>query len=110
VSISFVIEDAAGTEHTVSAPAGTSVMKAAVAAGLGGSSGIAADCGMLSCATCHIIVAPAWWPALQAVGEDEQAMLEMTASPCTATSRLSCQVLLHAGLEGLRLRLPATQY
>ena len=41
---------------------------------------------------------------------DEQAMLEMTATPAEATSRLSCQIELTPTLDGLQVRLPPTQY
>jgi 2Fe-2S ferredoxin len=37
-------------------------------------------------------------------------MLEMTAAPAEATSRLSCQIALHPTLDGLAVRLPRTQY
>ena len=36
--------------------------------------------------------------------------LEMTAAPHEATSRLSCQIVLGAELQGLVARLPDTQY
>jgi 2Fe-2S ferredoxin len=37
-------------------------------------------------------------------------MLEMTAAPAEATSRLSCQIVLTPALDGLVVRLPLTQY
>jgi 2Fe-2S ferredoxin len=41
---------------------------------------------------------------------DEDAMLELTAAPREAGSRLSCQITLDAGLDGLVVRLPSRQY
>jgi 2Fe-2S ferredoxin len=37
-------------------------------------------------------------------------MLEMTAAPRQPTSRLSCQIVLDAALDGLTAGLPETQY
>ncbi len=97
-----------GRVHTVEARPGRSLMKAAVDAGL---DGIAADCGgCLTCATCHVIVAPEWAAKLPPPSADERSMLEMTASPAEPTSRLSCQIELTPALDGLAVRLPATQY
>jgi 2Fe-2S ferredoxin len=87
---------------------GQSLMRAALAAGV---AGIAADCGgVLSCATCHVIVAADWAPRLPPPAADEAAMLEMTAAAREATSRLACQILLQPTLDGLRVRLPDRQY
>jgi 2Fe-2S ferredoxin len=87
---------------------GQSVMEAAVAANV---SGIAADCGgTLTCATCHVIVDAPWADRLPAPGNDEQGMLEFTASPRAPGSRLSCQIVLTPELDGIELRLPASQY
>lgn len=106
--ITVHLQPAEGPLLTVQGRVGRSLMQAAVD---GGVDGIAADCGgCLNCATCHVIVAPAWQGRLPATGADEDAMLEMTASPREAGSRLSCQIKLDAGLDGLSVRLPATQY
>lgn len=81
------------------------------AAGEGGIEGIVAECGgTLSCATCHVIVPPEWITRLPPPGPDELAMLDMTASPREAGSRLSCQLPVTPELHGLTLKLPPTQY
>lgn len=83
-------------------------MQAATHAGV---DAIAADCGgSLICATCHVYVDAAWTDKLPAPSADELAMLEMTAAERTAHSRLSCQIVLTAQLDGLCIALPATQY
>ncbi len=83
-------------------------MEVAVAAGV---SGIAADCGgMLSCATCHVMVAEPFVALLPAADGEERAMLAFTATPATPASRLSCQIILNAELDGLTVELPASQY
>ena len=76
-----------------------------------GVSAIVADCGgLLTCATCHVYVAPEWADRLEPVTPDESAMLEMTASPRLPHSRLSCQIVLQSGLDGLTVTLPESQY
>ena len=97
-----------GTRHALAAPIGASLMRAAVAAGI---DGIKADCGgVMTCATCHVYVDPDWLARLPPPSGDEDAMLEMTAAPRLATSRLSCQLQLTPALDGLVATLPETQY
>ena len=94
--------------HDVQARPGQSVMHAAINAGV---QGIAADCGgMLTCATCHVRVREPWASQLPAAADDERSMLEFTAAPRTAGSRLSCQLELKPALDGLVADLPETQY
>ena len=96
------------TVQDVTARAGRTLMEAAVDAGV---RGIAADCGGLAtCATCHVIVAEPWAAQLPPPNGDEQGMLDFTASPRQAGSRLSCQIALTEALEGLSVELPAKQY
>lgn len=97
-----------GTRRTIDAPIGRSLMRAATDAGI---EGILADCGgCLTCATCHVIVDPAWASKLRPPADEEHEMLEMTASPRQPTSRLSCQIVLDESLSGLVVQLPETQY
>ena len=97
-----------GRVYRVDARPGATLMRAATAAGV---AEIAADCGgCLSCATCHVVVDPAWVDRLPAPSADEDAMLELTAEPRAPTSRLSCQIVLDDELDGLAVRLPAHQY
>lgn len=85
-----------------------SLMAAAVAAGV---SGIAADCGgMLTCATCHVMVEEPFATLLPPADGEERAMLAFTAMPATSASRLSCQIILKPELDGLTVELPASQY
>ena len=62
--------------------------------------------GSLACATCHVVVDPAWSDRLAPPVEDEEAMLD-TVFDLTPTSRLSCQIRLSPALDGLRVSLPA---
>ncbi|MBI5719762.1 MAG: 2Fe-2S iron-sulfur cluster binding domain-containing protein [Burkholderiales bacterium] len=106
IRIEFVADD--GQRREVEATEGRSVMWAAVDNGV---DGILADCGgCMTCATCHVIVPPEWAERLPPRSSDEEAMLEMTAAPREAGSRLSCQLVVTPELHGLTLRLPPTQY
>ena len=96
-----------GHPHEVDASEGSSAMRAALA---GGVRGIAADCGgEASCATCHVYVDEAWLDRVGEPGLDEDDMLEFTACPRSATSRLSCQIHMTDDLDGLVLNLPESQ-
>jgi ferredoxin, 2Fe-2S len=106
ITLHFIAAD--GNTQTVSGKPGHSLMQAAEKAKV---AGIAADCGgSLTCATCHVTVAPEWAERLPKAGNDEQAMLEFTAVPREPNSRLSCQIALTPELDGLVVHLPATQY
>ena len=97
-----------GTPHPLQGLEGQSVLDLAVQAGVAGIDG---DCGgQLTCATCHVIVDAPWADRLPEPGNDEQGMLEFTASPRAPGSRLSCQIVLTPELDGIELRLPASQY
>lgn len=61
--------------------------------------------GQLACSTCHVIVARDWFDRLSAASEEEEDMLDL-APHATRTSRLACQILLTADLDGLTVRLP----
>jgi 2Fe-2S ferredoxin len=99
--------EADGTAHGFEAPDGLSVMQAATGFGV---PGILADCGgSASCGTCHVIVDAAWIDLLPAPEPHERLVLETTAVPATAGSRLSCQIRLTPALQGLVLRLPERQ-
>ena len=79
-----------------------------MSAGVGG---IAADCGgLLTCATCHVMVHPTFAGQLPPPDGEELAMLAFTATAATPASRLSCQIYLTSALDGLTVELPASQY
>ena len=96
-----------GTVHAFEAPDGVSLMQAASGHGV---PGIVAECGgSAMCATCHVYVDPPWVAQLPAPLGNELEMLECTASERRPESRLSCQIKLHAGLQGLVVHLPERQ-
>lgn len=61
--------------------------------------------GQMACATCHVVVDPAWADRLPGPSVEEEDMLDL-APRATRTSRLSCQIRLDATLDGLVVRLP----
>lgn len=105
VKITFV--DFEGTERSVDANIGESVMEAAVRNNI---PGIDADCGgACACATCHVYVDPAY---LAKTGEQqamEQSMLDF-ADGVKENSRLSCQISVSEALDGLKVTTPEAQH
>jgi ferredoxin len=61
--------------------------------------------GQMACATCHVIVAPEQFGRLPPAAEEEEDMLDFAFGTCS-TSRLACQIVLDASLEGLTVRVP----
>ena len=102
--IKFISHD--GAEQEVHVPAGTSVMHAAIDNGV---SGILADCGgACSCATCHCYVDEQWQEKTGEPDEVEAQMLDFVMEH-QPNSRLSCQIVVNDDLDGLVIRLPASQ-
>ena len=96
-----------GTEQTVEAEIGMTVMEAAVKNMV---PGIEAECGgACSCATCHIYVEDAWREAAGSPDEMEEDMLDF-AFDVRETSRLSCQIPITDALDGLVVRIPDKQF
>ena len=61
--------------------------------------------GQMACSTCHLIVDPQWFDRLPEASEEEEDMLDLAAA-IQPTSRLSCQIVLNASLDGLIARVP----
>ena len=92
-----------GTRREVDAPLGLSVLEVAHKHGID----IEGACeGSLACSTCHVIVDPSWFGSLGQPTEDEEDMLDL-AFGLEKTSRLGCQIVITAELDGLVVRLPA---
>ena len=51
-----------------------------------------------------------WAAMLNAPVPDETDMLDFASSPVVPESRLSCQVQLTPALDGMEVRLPASQH
>jgi len=92
--------------HEIHAPPGWSLMEAAVKNGVPGIDG---DCGgACACATCHVFIEPDWLPSLSERSSNEDEMLGYSAE-AMRNSRLACQITLETSLDGLTVRMPATQ-
>ncbi len=103
--VKFITHDE--TEHEVHVTAGTTVMHAALDNGV---PGILADCGgACSCATCHCYVDENWVEKVGSADEVEAQMLDFVMEP-QPNSRLSCQIEVSDELDGLVVRLPASQF
>jgi 2Fe-2S ferredoxin len=101
----FVSHD--GVATTVEEAEGVSVMRTALNANV---EGIVGECGgSMMCATCHVYVREPWAAMLPEMTATESEMLTMTASERRPASRLSCQIVLSAALDGITVDLPEKQ-
>jgi ferredoxin, 2Fe-2S len=104
-TITFIHPD--GRSERIEGKTGDSVMQLAVAHGI---DEIVAECGgNVMCATCHVYVDDRWIDRLPAMTEEQDVLLDGTASDRLPSSRLSCQIKVQPELDGLVLRLPERQ-
>jgi ferredoxin len=105
MKVRFVSADGERIEE-VDAPAGERLLDVAQAHG----QPLEGTCeGQMACSTCHVIVAPEWFARLVPAVEDEEDMLDLAAG-VTRTSRLSCQIRLGPGLDGLEVTIPGESH
>jgi len=103
--ITFIDFD--GTQTTVDAELGQSLMEAATQNDV---DGIDADCGgACACATCHVYIDKAWMEKVGRPTDLEAEMLDV-AEEVEDNSRLACQVPVTAELDGLRVNTPENQF
>ena len=103
--ITFVSPD--GAQRTIDVPEGETLMRAAIQNRV---DQILGECGgACCCATCHIVVDEASMARLPPASDMELQVLEFTAAPRFAGSRLACQVVASPQSDGLIVQLPATQ-
>jgi 2Fe-2S ferredoxin len=99
--LSILCTDLDGVAHRLPALEGWSVMEIVKDAGLP----LKAECGgALACATCHVYVAPDWYPRLHPKSAQEDEKLD-EAFMVKPVSRLSCQILMSPELDGLAITL-----
>jgi 2Fe-2S ferredoxin len=95
------VTDQAGAEHELEGLDGWRVMEVIRDWGLD----IRAECGgACTCATCHVWVDKDWYGKLPGPSADEEDLIYSTLDQ-QPTSRLSCQILLDDGLDGLAVTL-----
>ena len=105
ISITYIEHD--GTERSIEARPGSSVMLAAVTNGV---PGIDADCGgSCSCATCHVLVNEEWISKTGEISPTEEAMLSLSPDR-KENSRLACQIPVTEDLDGLVVTTPEFQF
>ena len=102
--ITYIEQD--GTERTVEAEVGATVMETAINNDI---PGILATCGgSCSCATCHVYVDEAWRERTGGPSPMEEDMLDF-GYDVKPNSRLSCQIKVTEELDGLVVRTPERQ-
>jgi ferredoxin, 2Fe-2S len=102
-TITFVLQD--GTERSVEARYGRTLMETAVEHGV---PGIAAECnGSAVCGTCHVVIPEDVKEQLGPISEHENDMLDFAEAPREPGSRLSCQVAICDALNNVSIRLPS---
>lgn len=96
VQVTFIESD--GRRRVIAAKIGEPLMIAARNIGV---RGIVAECGgSAMCATCHCYVISASDGALPALRADEEDTIEFNAHAPQENSRLTCQIIVTAALEG----------
>ena len=100
----LIVVDRAGTEKTIEAQTGLTLMEAIRDNGFDELLALCGGC--CSCATCHVYVDPAFADKLPPMSEDENDLLE-SSDHRNETSRLSCQVPLTAEMDGLKVSIAA---
>lgn len=100
--VTFVQPD--GTRETLEIENGTTLKDGALNNGI---AGIIGECGGAAmCGTCHVYVDEADAGRVGPATEIEDELLEATDAGRRTTSRLSCQLTMVDGLDGITLHVP----
>ncbi|SCU91774.1 LAFA_0F05710g1_1 [Lachancea sp. 'fantastica'] len=99
--VTFILKD--GTQRKYEVCAGDSLLDIAQANNLDMEGACGGSC---ACSTCHVIVDPDYYDALEEPDDDENDMLDL-AYGLTETSRLGCQIKMSKDIDGIRVALPA---
>jgi ferredoxin, 2Fe-2S len=103
-TVTYVFDD--GSQQTVQVAVATSLMRAALANQV---PGIVGECGgSATCGTCHVYLEHSTEP-FAPPSDDEEDMLDWTAAPRAANSRLSCQLAPAQDGAELVVRVPPKQ-
>ena len=96
-----------GRRHSVETDAGENLMRAATDNGVPGIDG---DCGgQCACGTCHVYIHAPWAEHLPAARPGENDMLAFT-NERRDSSRLACQIIMTAELDGIEVHMPEGQH
>lgn len=95
-----------GQVEEIEAEAGLSLMANAKAKGI---AGVEAECGgSMVCGTCQVYIAEPWFSTIAPPTEMECEMVEYTRHP-RPNSRLSCQIVVTEGMDGMEVEIPPSQ-
>ncbi|QGP78177.1 2Fe-2S iron-sulfur cluster-binding protein [Sphingobium sp. CAP-1] len=98
----LIVVNRAGDETNIDAREGISVMEAIRDHGFDELLALCGGC--CSCATCHIFVDEEWKGVVGAADGDEDDLLD-SSDHRADHSRLSCQIMMTAALDGLRVTI-----
>ncbi|SCU80299.1 LADA_0B06326g1_1 [Lachancea dasiensis] len=99
--VTFILKD--GTQKEYEVCEGDSLLDIAQGHNLDMEGACGGSC---ACSTCHVIVDPDYYDALEEPDDDENDMLDL-AYGLTETSRLGCQIKMNKDIDGIRVALPA---
>lgn len=92
--------------NVIAIDGGISLMEGAVKNGV---PGIEGNCGgVCACATCKVLIDPAWTERIGPAGDEEREMLEF-GSIVPEFARLACQIIVTPELDGLTVYTPKNQ-
>ena len=104
VTITYVDQD--GSAHRVTADEGRNLMEVAVRNDV---TAVEGECGgALACATCHVFIPAEWREVTGEPSDDEREMLEFGVD-VDERSRLSCQIKITLGMDGMTVLTPKSQ-
>lgn len=96
-----------GIRRSVETQIGENLMRAATDNAVPGIDG---DCGgQCACATCHVFVFTLWAERLPIMRTNENDILEFT-NERRESSRLACQIVMTAELDGIEVHMPEGQH
>jgi len=98
----LIVVNRAGDEKSIDAHEGISVMEAIRDNGFDELLALCGGC--CSCATCHVFVDEEWSGVVGVASGDEDELLD-SSDHRGDRSRLSCQIMMTADLDGLRVAI-----
>ncbi len=99
---SLIVVNRSGEERMIEATAGLSIME--ILRDNGFDELLALCGGCCSCATCHVYIDPKSSASISDMSEDENDLLD-SSDHRDADSRLSCQIIMSAELDGMTIRI-----
>jgi len=104
VKVTYV--EQTGAAHLIDVPQGLSLMQGALDTG---TPGIAGECGgQMACGACHIYLDEPWLSLSGTRSTFEAGMLALSDN-VRENSRLACQIKARVALDGITVRMPASQ-